>query len=74
MAQGNPRSAIIGTGEKGLKDPVVETPGPGQHEPALDASRSKARAAVIPKDQNRHGYINKDSDGDNQGCRMSLKL
>ena len=61
MAQGNPRSAIIGTGEKGLKDPVVETPGPGQHEPALGASRSKARAAVIPKEQNRHGYINKDS-------------
>ena len=41
-------------------------PGPGQHNPSLSANKSKAPAPSIPKDGNRHGYINKDS-ARNQG-------
>ena len=57
--QGNPTHAVIGTERKPKKE--EERPGPGQHDPNPGAARPRARGAVIPKDQSRHGYLNKDS-------------
>ena len=57
--QGNPTHAIIGTEKKPKKEELL--PGPGQHDPNPGAARARARGAVIPKDQSRHGYLNKDS-------------